>query len=127
MTSFHSYFSIIKDMRQQGKVLHKLMDILFIAVAGFIAGADDWEFVIMFAESRMEWFKKYCELPNGIPSIHTFRRVFRMIDPKQFEKCFILWVQEIARRSRGDIVAIDGKTARGAKESSEDKSQYALT
>lgn len=122
MTSFHSYFSIIKDMRQQGKVLHKLMDILFIAVAGFIAGADDWEFVIMFAESRIEWFQKYCEMPNGIPSIHTFRRVFRMIEPKQFEKCFILWVKEIARRSKGDIVAIDGKTARGAKESSEDKS-----
>jgi predicted transposase YbfD/YdcC len=122
MTSFHSYFSIINDMRQQGKVLHKLMDILFIAVAGFIAGADDWEFVIMFAESRIEWFRKYCELSNGIPSIHTFRRVFRMIEPKQFEKSFILWVKEIARRSRGDIVAIDGKTARGARESSEDKS-----
>jgi predicted transposase YbfD/YdcC len=109
-------------MRQQGKVLHKLLDILFIAVAGFIAGADDWELVIMFAESRIEWFKKYLELPNGIPSVHTFRRVFRMIDSKQFEKCFIRWVKEISRRSKGDIVAIDGKTARGAIEADQDKS-----
>lgn len=72
MTSFHSYFSVIHDMRQQGKVLHKLVDILFIAVAAFIAGADDWEIVILFAEDRKEWLKKYLELPNGIPSVHTF-------------------------------------------------------
>jgi len=122
MTSFHSYFSVIHDMRQQGKVLHKLIDVLFIAVAAFIAGADDWEIVILFAEERKEWLKKYLELPNGIPSVHTFRRVFRLIDPKQFEKCFILWTKEIARRSRGDIIAIDGKTARGAKDNGNDTS-----
>jgi predicted transposase YbfD/YdcC len=122
MTSFHSYFSMIQDLRQQGKVLHKLIDILFIAVAGFIAGADDWEIVIMFAEKRIDWFKKYLDLPNGIPSIHTFRRVFRLIDPKQFEKCFIRWVKDIARRSKGNIVAIDGKTVRGAKEADHESS-----
>ena len=121
-TSFYSYFSVLNDMRQQGKILHKLMDVLFIAVAGFIAGADDWELVIMFAENRIEWLKKFLELPNGIPSVHTFRRVFRMIDPKQFEKCFIRWVKEISRRSKGDIVAIGGKTARGAVESGQDRS-----
>ncbi len=122
MTSFHSYFSITRDMRQQGKVLHKFIDILFIAVAAFIAGADDWENVILFAEERKEWLKKYLELLNGIPSVHTFRRVFKLIDPKQFEKCFILWTKDIARRSRGDIIAIDGKTARGAKDNGNDTS-----
>lgn len=122
MTNFDSYFSVIQDLRQQGKVLHKLIDILFIAVAGFLAGADDWDIVIMFAEERIDWFKKYLELPNGIPSVHTFRRVFRMIEPKQFEKCFILWTKDIARRSKGSVVAIDGKTVRGAKDAGREKS-----
>ena len=45
-SSFISYFSMLKDLRQQGKILHRLVDILFIAVAAFIAGADDWEIVI---------------------------------------------------------------------------------
>lgn len=121
-SSFKSYFSIIHDMRQQGKILHKLIDVLFIAVAAFVAGSDDWEMVVMFAERREEWFKKYLELPNGIPSVHTFRRVFRMIDSKQFEKCFILWVKEIARRSKGDIVAIDGKTVCRAKDGEQERS-----
>lgn len=110
-SSFASYFSMIQDLRQQGKVLHNLMDVMFIAVAAFIAGADDWEIVILFAETHLDWLKKFLELPNGIPSVHTFRQVFRMIDPKQFEKCFIYWVKEIASDTKGAVVAIDGKTA----------------
>lgn len=103
-------------MRQQGKVLHNLIDVLFIAVAAFIAGADDWEIVVAFAQKREAWFKKFLELPNGIPSINTFRRIFRMINSKQFEKCFIYWVKDIARKSKGRFVAIDGKTVCGAKD-----------
>jgi len=113
---------MIRDLRQQGKVLHNLIDILFIAVAAFIAGADDWEIVMEFAKRRESWFKKFLDLPNGIPSISTFQRTFRMIDPKQFEKCFIRWIKEIARISKGSIVAIDGKTVRGAKEGDQEKS-----
>ena len=121
-SSFVSYFSMIQDLRQQGKVLHNLMDVMFITVAAFIAGADDWEIVILFAETHFEWLKKFLELPNGIPSVHTFQRIFRMIDPKQFEKCFIYWVKEIARNTKGAVVAIDGKTARGARDVGQEKS-----
>jgi predicted transposase YbfD/YdcC len=121
-SDFINEFSVIKDLRQEGKTLHKLIDILFIAVAGFIAGADDWEIVVAFANRREDWFRKFLELPNGIPSISTFRRVFRMIDSKQFEKSFICWVQQIARVSQGSIVAIDGKTARGARDADQETS-----
>jgi hypothetical protein len=75
-SSFESYFSMIQDLRQEGKVLHKLIDILFIAVAAFIAGADDWEIVILFAQQHEKWLRKFLGMPNGIPSVHTFRRVF---------------------------------------------------
>lgn len=54
--------------------------------------------------------------------VHTFRRMLRFIDPKQFAKCFILWAKEIARRSQGNIIAIDGKTARGAKDNGNESS-----
>ncbi len=121
-SSFRSYFSILKDLREAGKVLHNLIEILFIAVAAFVAGADDFDDVVIFAQEREEWLRKYLELPNGIPSVHTFRRIFRMIDSKQFEKCFIYWVKSIARDTKGTVVAIDGKTARGAKEAHQDKS-----
>jgi DDE_Tnp_1-associated len=36
------------------------------------------------------------ELPNGIPSHDTFRRVFLLIDPDAFEACFATWAQSLA-------------------------------
>lgn len=123
-SKFLQYFSVIQDFRQEGKVLHNLIDILFIAVASVIAGADDWNIVVTFANSREEWFRKFLELPNGIPSKDTFRRVFALIEPKQFEKCFVSWVKEIAQNleDSGAIVAIDGKTLCGAKRTAESAS-----
>jgi predicted transposase YbfD/YdcC len=112
-TDFYSYFSVIKDERQEGKVRHKLIDILFIAVSATISNCDDWIDMQDFAEEREEWLRQYLELPNGIPSHDTIERVFRMIDPKQFEKCFSLWTQEMFSLTKGSVIAIDGKTMRG--------------
>lgn len=119
---FIDYFGIIKDRRQQSKVRHKLIDILFIAVAATIANASDWQDIEIFAIKREAWFRKFLELPNGIPSHDTFERTFRWIDPKQFEKCFVHWVREIALLADRSIVAIDGKTMRGAFDTDDKKS-----
>ena len=112
--TFVETFGNIIDFRQQGKVLHKLIDILFIAVVATIANADSWTEVEAFAEAREEWFKKYIELEHGIPSHDTFERVFENIDSEAFNKAFIDWVKGIASNSEGRIIAIDGKTSRGS-------------
>lgn len=57
----------------------------------------------------IEWFKTFLELPNGIPSHDTFGRVFGLLDPQQFQRSFLNWVQALAEVSSGQIVAIDGK------------------
>ena len=119
---FSSYFGIIKDTRQQAKVRHKLIDILFIAVAATIANAGDWKEIEIFAKKREEWFRNFIEIPNGIPSHDTFERTFRWIDPKQFEKCFIHWVREITALAARSVVAIDGKTMCGAFDTDDKKS-----
>lgn len=45
----------------------------------------------------------------------SLNRVFYAIDSEQFESCFIDWVTSIANISKGQIIAIDGKTIRDAK------------
>jgi len=45
----------------------------------------------------------------------TLFRVFSSIDDKQFENVFVQWVSSIVNITKGQIIAIDGKTARGAK------------
>ena len=111
--NFFNHFMVIYDPRQEGKVDHKLIDILFIAVAATICRCDDWVDMEIWAKEKEEWLKKYIELPKGIPSWWTMKRVFDVIDPKQFGKCFTGWMKEITEMSKGTIVAIDGKTARG--------------
>lgn len=58
---------------------------------------------------------KFLELPNGIPSHDTFNRVFSCIDSEQFEACFIKWVANLVEITNGEVIALDGKTIRGAK------------
>ena len=111
--SFFEHFMIIFDPRQDGKVWHKLIDILFIAVVATVCGYDDWEEMAAWAKHKEEWLRKYLELPNGIPSKSTIRRVFDFIEPKQFEKCFASWMREVTQINKGTIIAIDGKTMRG--------------
>lgn len=100
----------IPDIRQQGKVLHSLVDIVFIAIVATVAGADDWECMQIFAEDHIEWFRKYIPLTNGIPSHDTIERVFKQINPKIFMKCFMEWTQMVANIIKKGTVAIDGKT-----------------
>lgn len=111
--SFFKHFMIIYDPREGGKVWHKLIDVLFIGIVATLCGFNEWEDMEIWAIKREGWLKKYLELPNGIPSDSTIRRVFDFIDPKQFEKCFTEWMKEIVQISKGTIVAIDGKTMCG--------------
>ena len=91
------------------------MDILVIAVCATICAAETWEEIAEFGQAKESWFKKFLALPNGIPSHDTFRRVFLRLNPKQFQEAFVTWVRGAAEMTDGEVVAIDGKQARGAR------------
>ncbi len=118
---FVQYFGVIYDPRQPGKVIHKLIDILFIAVCATICGCDDWDDMQFWAEEREEWLRQYISLENGIPTSWTIARVFDVIDPKQFALCFTEWMRELTQIQPGAIVPIDGKTMRGTANPSQGK------
>jgi len=110
-----SIFNQIDDPRSDINKLHNLIDILLIGIISVICGAETWEHMVKFAKSKEDFLKKFLELPNGIPSKDTINRTFAAIDSNQFESCFIDWVNTIADLSEGQVIAIDGKTIRGAK------------
>ncbi|MCC5909340.1 MAG: ISAs1 family transposase [Clostridiaceae bacterium] len=121
MGSFFDYFSVIYDPRQEGKIQHKLIDVLFIAVAATVCRCHEWEEIEEWAMAKEEWLRKYLELPNGIPLWYTIARVLDVINPKQFEKCFTAWMQEVTAIKEGTVVAIDGKSMRGTANKSAGK------
>ena len=63
-------------------------------------------------QSEEAWLSRFLELPNGIPSHDTLGRVFAMLDAEQFQECFVDWVNAVSEVTKGQVVAIDGKTLR---------------
>ncbi|MBU8901237.1 MAG: ISAs1 family transposase [Victivallales bacterium] len=119
--SITRYFSNLSDPRRDNK-RHKLIDIITIAICGVICNADSFEHIAEFGRAKYEWLKGLLELPHGIPSADTFERVFSRIDPEEFKSCFMEWIQTISRLTKGDVVAVDGKTLRRSHDKSNGKS-----
>jgi len=113
-TSFVEHFAALEDPRLQRCQRHKLFDILFLSVSAMLGGANDFVAMERFGHAKWDWLKKFLELPNGIPSHDTIGRVFALLDGEQFVQCFLGWVQSIHQVSAGEIIAIDGKTARAS-------------
>lgn len=110
--SIKQHFGGLTDPRYRWHVPHLLEDIVTIAICGSICGADDWEGIAEFGKAKAAWFGTFLEIRNGIPSADTFNRVFELLDPDEFQSCFIGWVQAISQRVLGETVAIDGKRLR---------------
>lgn len=115
-TSLLEHFGKIEDPRIARKRLHHLIDIIAIAILAVLCGAEGWEDIEDFGKCKLDWLKTFLRLPNGIPSHDTFRRVICSIRPSEFQTCFVDWVQNIFRVTEGEVIAVDGKTARRSYE-----------
>lgn len=113
-SKFQQYFTGVKDPRVERTRWHLLTDIITISLLAVIAGAQGWEDIQEYGLNKQEWLETFLELPFGIPSPDTFRRVFERINPKEFEQCFRSWVQSLVEKLGVEVVAIDGKTHRGS-------------
>lgn len=110
----HECFGDLKDPRAKRTRLHSLSDILTIAILSTIAGGQGWEDMQTYGLSQAAWLSTFLELPYGIPSADTFRRVFERIHPKQLEKCFEQWVRLLVDDLGVQVIAIDGKGVNGS-------------
>jgi predicted transposase YbfD/YdcC len=110
--SLLQHLAIISDPRQQGKVEHKLSDILFLAIVAVIGGAEGWEEIEDFGIDHLDWLRQYGDFENGVPVHDTIARVMGMISAKQLQKCFAAWMKDCHEATEGDVIAIDGKTLR---------------
>jgi predicted transposase YbfD/YdcC len=65
-----------------------------------------------FGNEKIEWFRTFLRLENGIASHDTFGRVFAALDTNEFYACLSNWIASLQLDLKGKTVAIDGKTLR---------------
>jgi len=106
----------LKIRESSEPALHSLKDILVIAVCATICGADNWEDIAEFGESKREWFAGFLGLENGVPSHDTFRRVFILLDNVELKTLFVEWLSAAVSLSKGSLVSLDGKNLCGSRE-----------
>lgn len=112
--SIKAYFRRLKDPRVVRRSHHLLVDIIVLAICGVIADCDDWPEIVLFAQKRLAWFRRFLKLPYGVPSHDTFERVFDKLDPRAFQCCCLAWLRAVAKALDMGHIAIDGKTLCGS-------------
>lgn len=112
LASIEAHFADLEDPRRTFLNAYPLITIITIALCGVIAGAETWTDIESFGHSKQQWLRRYLDLQNGIPSHDTFGRVFALLNPEQFQTCFLSWVQAIFEVSNGQVIAVDGKQLR---------------
>src|SRR4051812_26402583 len=120
--SLAHHFAELTDPRIDRSRLHELLDIVAIAICAVVAGAESWDDIEDFGNAKHAWLKTFLALPNGIPSHDTFRRVFERLDPEEFQRCFLGWIEALHEATGRQVVAIDGKTLRRSFDRAKGKS-----
>lgn len=111
-----AHFTVVPDPRAHN-VCHKLEDILVIAICAVVSGADTFSEIEQYGQGKQAWLEKMLELPNGIPSHDTFRRVFMLLDAEAWQSVFFRWTQSLVlKKSEAptEVRAVDGKWSRAS-------------
>jgi len=122
--SILDHFADLPDPRREQGRIHRLDEIVFIATCAVLCGAESWEQIADYAHSKLDWLETFLTLPGGVPLHDAFRRVFCLLDPVAFQKCYYAWMTALMKH-RGltpvardppelTAIAIDGKAQRGA-------------
>jgi len=114
--TFESITAGLNDPRIDRCKLHSLEDIICLTIIAVICGAESWESIEDFGRSKKKFLKTILKLPNGIPSHDTTERLFKRLDSIQFEKCFIGWTKRLRKKTKGQLISIDGKSVRGSQD-----------
>ena len=114
---FTPFFANLTDPRIDRTKRHALLDIFILALCATIGGANGWVDIERFGKAKLDFFRRFLELPHGIPSHDTFGRLFARLDPAALLTCIQSWLTAFRAAVDREMVAIDGKTMRGSFDS----------
>jgi predicted transposase YbfD/YdcC len=114
--SLLEHFASLEDPRVERNQRHALLDIVLLTVCAVVSGAHGWEAIEEFGHAKLDWLRKFGRFDNGVPSHDCVANVVSRLTPKGFGECFRSWTQAVATATGGEVIAVDGKSARGSRD-----------
>ena len=115
-SSLIDHFSSLNDPRIERNKKHQLIDIVVLSVCAVCSGANGWEAIEEFGHEKLGWLRQFIPLENGVPSHDCINYVLARLCPNAFRDCFMSWTATVMETCPGEIIAVDGKTARGSRD-----------
>jgi predicted transposase YbfD/YdcC len=111
---FLSYFKDLPDVRQRGKVMYPLAEVLLLCLLAVLAGAETVTDIARFGEKKLDLLRRLRPFAAGTPAHDHLGDILATLDAEAFQRCFVAWVAALIGVPEG-VVAIDGKTVRRSK------------
>src|SRR3989304_9795855 len=117
---FLDYFKDLPDLRQRGKVVYPLDEVLLLCLLAVLGGAETFVDIARFGEKKLGLLRRFRPFRDGTPAHDHLGDIFASLDAEKFQRCFVAWVA--ARTgAAADVIAIDGKTVRRSGQKKEAK------
>ena len=111
---FLSYFEDLPDVRQAGKVMYPLDEVLLLCLLAVLGGAETITDIARFGDKKLDLLRRFRPFAAGTPAHDHLGDILATLDAEQFQRCFVAWVASLIGVPEG-VVAIDGKTVRRSK------------
>ena len=108
---FLGHFKDLEDPRQQGKVDYPLEEILILCLLAVLAGADTVTDIALFGRKTLDLLRRFRPFAKGTPAHDHLGDILAVLDPEQFQRCFVAWVAALTGTPEG-VISVDGKTVR---------------
>jgi predicted transposase YbfD/YdcC len=107
----------VPDPRRKRGRRHPLAGLLAVGIAAVIAGSRSFAAIGQWAAEAGPEILAALGAARGPAEESTFRRAFALVSPDMFDRVLGAWLHTRAARVSGRLViAIDGKTVRGARD-----------
>lgn len=104
----------IDDPRSDTNKQHNLVDVIFLTLAAVLSGADGWKSIQDFGDLQLAWLRQYRPFANGIPRRHCIANIIKALDSQLLLQAVLGWINERREQEGKPVIALDGKTMRGA-------------
>ena len=108
------FLSLVDDSRSHINREHDLVDVMFLVINGVLSGAEGWADIESFGHEKIDWLRTFRSYTNGIPTRHSIARIIRTVNAERLALALYSWVNSLRKVSDNPVIALDGKTIRGA-------------